>query len=184
MKNQILLSVLMIVSMLILAACDQKQAAETLPASTSSISSSILLKSKPDGSISITQARTTVKPGEKIVLSGEIGGRKNDTFGATFSTFFLADPDAIINCLKKHKGEAGCPTPWDYCCTPKEKILESIALIQYKSPETGKIHNQSFKGWQGLKELSMVTISGTVDSASSPKSLIINLEGIYIHPSN
>ncbi|NUM34959.1 MAG: hypothetical protein HUU50_10475 [Candidatus Brocadiae bacterium] len=181
MKNR-MLSILILVSIFIFMGCDQKQATETLAAPTSSIPSSILLKSKPDGSISIIQARASVQPGAKIVISGEIGGRKNDTFGTTFSTFFLADPDSIINCFKKHEGETGCPTPWDYCCEPKEKVLNSIALVQYKSPETGKIHNHPFKGWQGLKELSQVTITGTVDSASSSKSLIINLEGIYIHP--
>ena len=180
MKNQTLF-VLFILSIFISTGCDQKQVTDSPSASMPLIPSGILLKAKPEGSISITLARSSAKPGEKIVVSGEIGGRKNDTFSAALSTFFMADPDAVFNCVKKHGGDGGCPTPWDYCCEPKEKVLASIAMIQYKSPETGKVHTQSFKGWQGLKELSQVTIAGTVDASSSSKALVINLEGIYIH---
>ena len=182
MKKQV--SFILLAAAIIISAigCDQRSEDNSLPStSIVSIPESVLLKTKPEGSVSISQARNSAKPGDTIVVSGEIGGRKNDTFSPTLSTFFLADSDAIMNCIKKH-GSDGCPTPWDYCCEPKEKVIASIAFIQFKSQEIGKVATQSFRGWNGLKELSQVTIKGTVDSTSSPNAIIINLEGIYIQP--
>lgn len=171
-------------SVLLSLGCDKKAqpapASAPVPAPVATPSASdTLLKSKPEGAISITKAKATAKPGDKITISGEIGGRKVNTFNPTFSTFYIADPDAILNCNRKC---GCCPTPWDYCCEPKEKIMASIALVQIKDSNTGKVETKPLKGWHGLKELSKVTVKGTVDKASTPGSLIVNLEGIFVQP--
>jgi hypothetical protein len=59
-------------------------------------------------------------------------------------------------------------------------VTAAIAVVQLKSPATGKVLSQTLKGWHGLTELSQVIVTGTVDGATTPACLILNLEGLYI----
>jgi len=144
---------------------------------------SLVLAVPPDGAVGPARARATAKPGDRIVLVGEVGGRKVGSLDPELAVFYLADPEAVVNCARKHEGPDGCQTPWDYCCEPKDKLLTALALIQVRDPNPGQVLTRSLRGWNGLKELSRVTVVGTVDAASSPAALVVNLEGIYFHPS-
>lgn len=154
------------------------------PAAASKAFDSLRLAQKPEGGTSITEARVAAKPGDSIIVSGEIGGRKQETFNPALATFFLVDPAVVTNCRKKHMGgeDDGCPTPWDYCCEPRAKLLAAMAFVQVKEPGSDKVAAQSLQGWNGLKELSVVTVVGKVDASSTLDSLVINAEGIYIEP--
>lgn len=143
----------------------------------------LLLTVPPPDAVGSFQVRLSAKPGDRVVLTGEIGGRKVGTFSDKMAIFLLADATVVVNCLREHTEPGkGCPTPWDYCCTPKEKLTASLAVVQVKSPSTGQVLPVTLKGWNGLKELSQVTVVGTVDESSTADSLIVNLEGIYIQP--
>jgi hypothetical protein len=155
-------------------------AATAAPESPETELSGLLLTAPPAGATGSSEARLAAKPGDRIVLVGEIGGRKVGTFSDKMAIFLLADAQVIAHCGKKH-GD-GCPTPWDYCCEPKDKVTAALTVVQVKSPSTGKVLPVSLKGWNGLKELSQVTVVGTVDETSSAESLIVNLAGIYIQP--
>lgn len=171
---------------LVLAGCGKKETpgAPATPAGTSAkpvpaaIPASLLLTAKPEKSISVAEARKTAKPGDTITVSGEIGGRRNGLYSENLATFPLADPTILISCDK----ECGkCPTPWDYCCIPKEKFGGALLTIQV-SDGKDSVLRATLKGWNGLKELSRVTVTGTVDATSSPEATIINATGIFIEP--
>jgi hypothetical protein len=146
-------------------------ASEAFPAS-------LKLATAPQNAVSIGVAKKTAKSGDKIVIKGEIGGRKIGTFNSDLAAFFLVDPEQASNCRKEQT--EGCPTPWDYCCTPKEVLMNAICFVQVQDPTTGQLVKKSIKGWQNLQELSEVIVVGSVSPESSDGNLIINAEGIFI----
>ena len=108
-------------------------------------------------------------------MTGDIGGRV-PPFVDNRAAFILADEKNIVSCDKKHGDR--CKKPWDYCCESPEKINNSIVVVQVLDG-AGKVVKQSLKGWNGLKELSKVTITGTYDETSTASNVIINATGIY-----
>lgn len=135
---------------------------------------------KPEGAVGITAVRQKAKPGDTITVYGEVGGRKVGSINPGLAAFFLTDYDVVSNCVIEH-GEGGCPTPWDYCCAPAEKLRAALAFVQVKTPG-GQVVPQTLRGWNGLTELTKVIVRGTVDAVSTPDALIINAEAIYIQP--
>ena len=125
----------------------------------------------------ISVIRTTAKPGDEISLSGRVMGREK-VFVDGRASFILGDPSTLTPC-----GEMGeddhCSTPWDACCDSKEDLRNGIASIQILG-EDGRVFSGNIKGTKGLKELSTVTVSGTVAEQSTPDALILNATKIYV----
>jgi hypothetical protein len=63
----------------------------------------------------------------------------------------------------------------------KEKRPGALLTVQV-SDGKGDVLRATLKGWNGLKELSNVTITGTVDATSTAEATIINATGIFIEP--
>jgi sec-independent protein translocase protein TatB len=103
-------------------------------------------------------ARTDAKPGDEIVIHGLIMGR-GKVFVDGRASFLLGDREKLTPCNTIPGDE--CETPWDCCCDSKEAKREGIASIQIIDAE-GKVLSGGLKGVKGLKELSAVTVSGTV----------------------
>jgi hypothetical protein len=72
-----------------------------------------------------------------------------------------------------------CKTPWDYCCTPREELRAHSATIQLVD-ENGAPIRTDIKGRRGIRELSDLTITGTVVSADH-NSLIVKATGIFVN---
>ena len=132
-----------------------------------------MLASDPGGAISVTDAKATVKAGDKVVVRARIGGRKdamNDE-GAVFVVMDLAIP---------YCGELraeGCPTPWDYCCETPESKMANAATIQIVDAD-GEPIDDDIRG-AGLKELDEVVLVGTVGPRASEEVLTIFATGVY-----
>ncbi len=127
----------------------------------------------------ITAARTTAKPGDEISLSGLVMGREK-VFVDNRASFILGDPTTLTPCNKMPDDH--CETPWDACCDDKKLKLEGTASIQIVG-EDGRVLSGEIRGTQGLKELSSVTITGTVapqSSPDSPDSLVVNATKIHV----
>jgi hypothetical protein len=120
--------------------------------------------------------RTTAKPGEEVTVSGRIMGRMN-LFVEGRSAFILGDPAKLTPCNEIPGDE--CGTPWDTCCDSKEAKLEGTATIQITGAD-GRVLKQSLKGVHGLTELSTVTVTGTLDPASTPEAMIVNALKIHV----
>ena len=141
----------------------QSQASAGLP-------SDLFVKALPDNPVDVGEARKTAQQGQQIVLRGRIGGMPNP-FADKYAIFVLSDLNLLL-CVEK------CATPWDYCCTPREKILANVATVQVVGGK-GKPLNVSIKGVNGLNPLSEVVVRGLV-AKQDGKTLIVNAQNIFV----
>ena len=132
-----------------------------------------LINSKPEGALPVAEAIKKAKPGEPIVVKGQIAAAMTP-FSENYASFVIGD-EALLYC--NEMGDDHCPTPWDACCEDLDKVKTSRASVQIV--ENGLPLPLSLKGIGGLKELDYVVVSGTADPSSTPDNLIINLTEIY-----
>lgn len=159
-----------------LTSCEKPAAPEVAAPSTISLES-YFTASAPADPQQISAVRTTAKPGDTITVSGLVMGREHP-FVEGRAAFILGDPTKLTPCNKMPDDH--CKTPWDACCDSPELKKEGTATIQIT--ENGRVLKQSLKGEHGLKELSAVTLTGTVDKSSTPEALIINATVLHIAP--
>ena len=165
------------IGLALLPACKPSEttdAAETAPPDPA-LNSYFVPEPPPDAQ-AIHLARTTAKPGDEITLKGELIGRKN-IFVEGRAAFVLGDPEKITSCDKTPKD--GCPTPWDACCDSKEAKRIGTASIQILD-EDGRVFAAELKGTNGLKELSYVTLRGTVAENSTEENFTVNARSIHV----
>lgn len=124
----------------------------------------------------IHTARTTAKPGDEITLKGEVMGRET-VFTEGRASFILGDPEKLTTC-DKIPGDK-CETPWDACCDSSELKRVGLASIQIVG-EDGRVLEGNLKGTKGIKELSSVTVTGTVAPQSTEDALIVNATKIHV----
>ncbi|HVJ46579.1 MAG TPA: hypothetical protein VM511_09365 [Luteolibacter sp.] len=162
---------------LLFASCKQ-ETKETAAAPTTTIPlDGYFTSTAPANPQPIHLVRTTSKPGDTVTVSGLVMGRETP-FVDGRAAFVLGDPTKITSC-DKMPGEDHCKTPWDACCDTPEAKKENTATIQIVGADN-RVVKQSIKGQKGLKELSAVTLTGTVDKASTPEALIINATAMHV----
>ena len=89
----------------------------------------------------------------------------------------LGDPTKMTPCNRIPGDE--CPTPWDVCCDDPAVIKKSISTVQFLD-ENGKVIKTGLKGYQGIKELSFLTVKGTIAEQSNPENLLINASAFHV----
>ena len=129
-----------------------------------------------EGAVAIHIARNIAKPGDEITLKGELVGREK-IFTDGRASFILGDPDILTSC-DKIPGDS-CETPWDACCDSSELKRIGLASIQIVGGD-GRVLEGELKGTNGLKELSSVTVTGTVAPQSTEEALIVNATKIHV----
>jgi hypothetical protein len=171
MKTKTLLT--LITSLILLASCG-KQAEEP---QLSTIELPPIFVSQPIESrpVPIPEART-LKPGEKVTLTGLVMGVARP-FVDGRAVFVLGDEGTITPC--DLKGDDHCSEPWDACCDPAQVRMAGTAAIQIVD-ELGKPLKTGLKGVNGLRELSRVTVTGSVAPYSSEAAFIVNADAIHI----
>lgn len=135
--------------------------------------------SAPENPQPIHQIRTTAQPGDTITVSGKIMGTAKP-FVEERAAFILGDPAKLTPC--NEMPDDHCDTPWDTCCDTPEAKREGTATIQIIDAGSGRVLRQSLKGEHGLKELSTVTVTGTVHKDSTPQNLVINATALHVAP--
>ncbi len=166
---------LLIASIAFLSSCDKKTAGTSAPPHEPSAALAAVLGASPTGEPqSIATARTTVKPGDEITLSGKIMGTANP-FVDGRAVFILGDPNVLTAC-NETPGD-NCETPWDACCDSPEDKKRGIATIQVLDAG-GRILKETIEGTAGIEKLAAVTVTGKVAEGSSPDLLIVNAEAI------
>ncbi|HYF37968.1 MAG TPA: hypothetical protein VD994_21880 [Prosthecobacter sp.] len=143
---------------------------------TAEVPSSLLADQPPSGAVSVVKARQAAKPGEAIVVRGKIGGRAVPLMDKA-AIAVLVDEKAVAAC-NENPADA-CKIPWDYCCERPEKLKAATATVQVRG-ENGKVLRAPLRGLGGLKELSTVIVSGTIDASSTKDSLVINATSIHV----
>lgn len=144
------------------------QSPATLPAGT-------LLTQAPEGAVNVAEAKSTAQKGDRITVRGRIGG-KVKPFVEDRAIFQLVDV-SIPTCIDKH-GD-GCPTPWDYCCEPKDQVTAKSATVQLTGAD-GKPLAMNLNGVSGIKPMATVVVRGLVADKPNDTVMVINAESLYV----
>jgi hypothetical protein len=140
-----------------------------------SIPVSIFLKERPADAKPVRAAKESAKKGERVVLTGRIGGRVAP-FVAQRSVFLISDPS--LKACSERPGD-NCPTPWDFCCESRESMAASLATIQILGPD-GKPLKVTAENAGGMKPLTTITVVGTVREVGAGGAFVIDATGIFV----
>lgn len=144
---------------------------------TSSISE-FILTDVPEDALDIANLRTTAKPGDEVVFTGNILG-SDPVFIENRSVMIVGDPKKLTSC--DLRPDDPCTTPWDVCCDDPDMIKASIVTVQLVDA-AGKPFKEGLKGLGGMKELSKVIVSGEVAEGSNAENMVVNATGIFVQP--
>lgn len=154
---------------LTLIACDRPAS----PIGVATTPATWLLTEAPADSRPIGEIKPTAAEGDAVILRARIGGRKEPiTPGA--AVFIVIDP-SVPSC-DQIPGD-NCPTPWDYCCEPRESLSANSATIQLVDAQGTPIQTDLIAA--GFKPLDEVIIIGTVAARPSEQVLTIRATGIH-----
>lgn len=135
----------------------------------------LFLEKAPEGSVELSVAKKSAKPGDAVVVRGRIAGQAEP----------LADNRAILTLLDGNvttcdqmPGDS-CKTPWDACCEPSESLQANIATIQVVDA-AGRPLKTGLGGMHGIEPLKELHIVGKVADGSDANVLVINASAIYI----
>lgn len=143
-----------------------------------SLPSGLFLKSAPANAKDVGEMVAAAKPGESIVIRGDIGGSE-EPFVNQRAIMTIVDRK-IKDC--DEMGEKGhCKTPWDYCCEPRDSLRVNLASVQVVGAD-GKVMKTDLKGQGGLDPMRTVVIEGKVAAESTKDSLVINATGVFVEP--
>lgn len=141
-------------------------------AGSSATASAHLVSDEPAGAVGVGAARESAKDGETIVVVGRIGGSA-DPFIDGLPVFTIVDPK-LAHCAD----DEGCPTPWDYCCTPREQITANSATVQLVDGSGAAVSGNA-RDLLGVKELSEVVIEGKADRDEAG-NLAVLAQKVYV----
>ena len=85
-----------------------------------------LLTEEPSGGKGVLAVRKESRDGDEVVIVGRIGGEAKPWVEGR-AAFWIVDPS-----VKSCQDTAGedCPTPWDYCCIPREELRQAMATVK------------------------------------------------------
>lgn len=160
----------------LMPACREKDESSSETMAGTSPFDAFYTEEAPSGARQISETIADPVPGREIVLSGEVMGR-TEPFVPGRGMVTLGDPTRITPC-NRIEGDT-CPTPWDNCCDDPEVLKKSVATIQFLD-EGGRVMKSGLKGYRGIKELSFLTVKGTIAEGSNPNNLLINAEAFHV----
>jgi hypothetical protein len=146
------------------------------PVGPSAEGSRYLLASEPAGARGVADTRKEAKDGEAIVVVGCIGGDEHPWVEGR-ATFQIIDTS--LKSCKDVEGD-NCPTPWDYCCTPREELLAMLATVKVVD-EQGQPVATDARQLLGLKELQTIVVRGKA-KRDDKGNLTILADALFIRP--
>ncbi len=155
--------------------CSRSNDPQTETAAANALPDSLFLTAAPMGIEPISSLKENAQEGDIVVINAVVGGRKNPFVG---NRAVMTVIDAGVKNPCTAEGHH-CPTPWDYCCTPPEKLIIDIASVQIVGADDRPLA-VDLTGVENLKPLTKLVIRGTVGPRRDQKTLVINAEGIYV----
>ncbi|MGE9267284.1 MAG: hypothetical protein ACQKBY_04240 [Verrucomicrobiales bacterium] len=163
-------------------ACQKKEAqsaTDTAPAAVENPElQKFLLAEKPADPVNVSTLFAQPDPGREVTVRGLVMG-KMQVFVDSRAMFVIGDDTKLTHCAAMEDDH--CETPWDVCCEDPDDIKKAIATVQLTDAD-GTPLKSSLKGLAGLKELSEVTLTGTLAPGSNAENLVINATGLHIQP--
>lgn len=129
----------------------------------------------PGGATDVQAAKKAGRPKNDVVIHGRIGGRK-DPFAKGRAMFTLVDM-SVPTCADK--ADDHCPTPWDYCCEPKDNLLANALTVQVVG-ENGRPLEAELDGVRGLKPMAEVVVAGKVASRDDAGGMVVSATEVYV----
>jgi hypothetical protein len=169
---------------LVMTACERKASSkervreEAASVERITLPPDLFVDQAPAGARGVGALRADASANGRVVLQGRIGGRV-EPFVDGAAVFLLADKS--MKACNELPGD-GCPTPWDYCCEPRDSLAAKTATVQVVDAD-GKPLRVGLEGRNGLKPAAELTIAGEVAQRESG-SLVINARKIYVKPSD
>lgn len=176
MIKKILNYSLSIALIFVVIGCGGKPEATSSPPANASPLDSFLVEQAPAEAQQISTLFSDPTPGREVVIAGEVMG-SFEPFAAERAMVMLGDPTKITPC-NRIPGDS-CQTPWDVCCDDPDVIKKSVTTIQFLDSE-GNVLKQGLKGYQGIEELSFLTVKGSIAEGSNKDNLLINAESLHV----
>ena len=169
-----LLPVALFLAMAAFAGCGKKDNAAQ-PEASASLPDGFILKAAPEKPLSVLEAKAAAKDGERITITGRVGGTKR-AINDTRALFTIADT-TLLACDSMGAGDH-CPTPWDYCCEDPDKLKAGLATIKVVGAD-GKPLAVNLTNALGLKPLQTAVITGIAEIRADDGALVIRADGIF-----
>ena len=147
------------------------------PGKAAALPPGLFVARAPARARAVAEVKADANAPSEVVVRGRIGGRREPFVGGA-AVFLLAD-SRLTPCNELHGDN--CPTPWDYCCEPRESLAAKTATIQVVGDD-GKPLRVNLNGTQGLEPLAELTIAGEIVPRGDTGTLMINAKRIYVHP--
>ncbi|HUG89694.1 MAG TPA: hypothetical protein VML55_02600 [Planctomycetaceae bacterium] len=137
-------------------------------------SSQYVLAAEPEGAKGVREVRNTSADGDEVVIVGRVGGAE-DPFLRGYAGFTIVDA-SVKHCGELH--DDGCPTPWDYCCSPPEELEDARALVTLVDARGSAVKGDA-KALAPVREMKTVVVRGKArrDEAGN---LTIEATGIHV----
>lgn len=141
----------------VLCACGAKDGAPA--ASSSAASPSFTLAADPGAALGVAEARERGAADEVVV----VGRVREITKGLAAFT--------LVDLSQKYCGQTemeGCPTPWDYCCIPKEELARHMLGVSVRAGDDVALGDLT----EELRNLDVVAVRGR---------LVKEKEEVFLH---
>jgi hypothetical protein len=148
-------------------------------AAKAAIPPGLMATEAPAGAVGVAAAKAGAKEGATVVLRGKIGGIAQ-VFLPSHALFTLADLEGITSCDQRGPDDK-CPTPWDFCCEPKDAITARTATVEVVGPD-GRPLAGTLDGVAGLAPLKVIVVEGVVGPRPDPAVLVVRATRIFVEP--
>jgi hypothetical protein len=156
MNRKLTLAFAALLSLCLLSACGGEQPADPNSSAQKPKDSQIPASTWSAGALPDAQrvgaVRQSAKDGAELVVEGKV-----KDFVEGFAAFTLVDLK-LKDCIQMGDG---CPTPWDYCCTPATEVAENTITVEVQG-EDGRPLRETLKGFHELDHLDIVQVRGKV----------------------
>ena len=164
---------LMLGVFVILVGCSDDRPASTQPVKSDPAGQKFMLSDEPPAVQGVMELRKNAKNGDEVAVVGRIGG-STEPFLDGRAGFTIVDV-SFKPCNERDGDE--CPTPWDYCCDPKELLTTGTISVKF-TDEQGKTLATDARKLLGLKELNTVVVKGKAQR-DSDGNLVVLATGLY-----
>jgi hypothetical protein len=140
----------------------------TPPASTTAEgkTSPWALSRKPEGGVEVIAAKGAA-PKESVVVVGRVREKLLRRAG-----FSMID-ESIPYCGETEM--EGCPTPWDYCCIPPERVAAATISVRVKGKDGRTVAVDRIPE---LRNLDLVAVTG--DLVKDEEDVVLEAKGWYL----
>ncbi len=146
---------------------DENHRAGVLPAG-------LFLAAPPPAARDVREVKRDPRDGDAVVIRGRVGGGKHP-FVPGRAVFLLSDL-SLRPCSANPDDR--CPTPWDYCCEPPDRIAARTIAVEVVDAG-GRPLAVGLEGVGSLRASAEVVVRGRV-SVGPAQTAVIRAEGIHV----